>query len=540
MSAAVEPVPTSASWPALCGACGAPATDIHLLPWADLGHAPERAVLACARCDPGGLCLDLDEWTLGRPDWRPDHDGERYTLRDHYLSRCSDVDERVVDGVSWPVHLHSARAVELVDALLDGSVDGAFSLPASPSLGTIVFDAFGLLTDADVGAAGARIEAARPSSGVPRIAGTVELIQPRPPSAITAGEFIAVERPPLRPYVATGDGHSVILARNTTLLIAGPPDVGKSLVGLDLAARLADDEPSNWLGLEVVAGLRVLLVPYPGEGSDEDVAERLGALVPEGAHDRLLVWDRWRRGPAPLADEEGIVALAEELRHSERDIAVLDTGPAFFSGAVDCTKGIPEEAHRALELVREHAQRPVSFVLIVHTRKLDRNARRPPDELEEIGGTFAKKADAAVVIRKEGDMHTPRRRVVFAKCRRGPKPDPLIASFPARDDDGPPRLVAIGTLGGQPIKAGSDAKTIADWVRGHDEPVAVSVICTRFDISPTTLKERRGQALKELGIVRERIPGAGNTMGWGTAEQWKATAERRLGIVDVENGETRP
>lgn len=179
----------------------------------------------------------------------------------------------------------------------------------------------------------------------------------RAPRSRTAAEFLALPREPIEPYVSTADGRSVLLAPGTTLLIAGPSGVGKSLVAYDGAGRLAG-APATWLGLRVVGGLRVLLVPFEGEGSDEDVRDRIDALVPTDARARLHVWDRWRMGPAPRADDLGVRALADEIARLRLDVAMLDTGSAFFGGGFDVSKGVPEEANRALERTRELAGRP--------------------------------------------------------------------------------------------------------------------------------------------------------------------------------------
>ncbi|MGI8623293.1 MAG: AAA family ATPase [Solirubrobacteraceae bacterium] len=336
---------------------------------------------------------------------------------------------------------------------------------------------------------------------------------------VTAADFTRTPRQPLQPYVTTADGRSVVLARGTTLLIAGPSGLGKSLVTVDLVARLAGARPSSWLGLEVAGGLRVLLIPYPGEGSDEDVADRLDALVPEDARERLVVWDRWRLGPAPGADPDGLRALAREAADHAVDVIVPDTGSAFFSGAFDVSKGIPEDANAGLESVRDLAGRPLSFVSPVHTRKKDTRAGSALDELEEVAGTFAKKADAAIVIRRDGEDRGPRRRVTFAKCRRGPEPETVIAQFPGVDSDDPPRLSVVADLGGATVKAGTEGEAIAAWIAEQPAPVPVAEVTARFELSPSTLR-RRAPELDALGVARQRAPGVGNSYAYGTAEQW--------------------
>ncbi len=131
MSALADPS-TSTSKALVCGSCGAPALDVHLLPYPHLAREPERAVLSCGDCDAGGLRLDLDDWTIGCPrlypdDTRPDADEERYTLRDHYLD----------------VKVHGVAAVELVEARLDGSSPdaGSFEPITGKSFDEMLLDA---------------------------------------------------------------------------------------------------------------------------------------------------------------------------------------------------------------------------------------------------------------------------------------------------------------------------------------------------------------------------------------------------------------
>ena len=329
-------------------------------------------------------------------------------------------------------------------------------------------------------------------------------------------DYVALERPPLNPYLATRDGRTVLLAAETALLFAGPSGLGKSLAAaFDLAGRLAAEHPSDWLGFRVRAGLRVLLLSF--EGSDEDTAERAGSIVPDDARDRFLVWDRWRGGPPPRADDGGLERLAAEVRRHAVDVLVIDTGSAFFGGAHDCSKGIPEEAFGAIERVRELAGQPVAVIVVAHTKKADRTGARV-DELEEIAGTFGRKVDTAIVMRRDGERG-PRRRLVFPKTRRGPEPPAKVATLPTEADE-PPRLTLLHDLDTHGVKAGTDAEAIAEYVREQAGVVSPQAIRERFEIADSTLRERRPD-LGRLGITYAPRPAlAGNAHGYGTAEQW--------------------
>lgn len=339
--------------------------------------------------------------------------------------------------------------------------------------------------------------------------------RPSLPACVSAREFAAVAREPLKPYVSTPDGRTVLLARETTLLGAGPSGLGKSLiVCFDLAGRLAAPEGSDWLGLRVCGGLRVLLLSF--EGSDEDTAERI-ALLPQDARDRFSVWDRWRGADLPAADEAGLRLLADEVRRLSVDVLVIDTASAFFGAAFNVDRG--EEAHDAIERLRALSGRRLACIAVAHTRKRQRTATGPVDELEEVSGTFARKADAAVVIRRAADDEDdPHRRVTFPKVRRGRQLAPKLATFPT-EPDALPRLRLIGDVG-RPVKDGTEAEAMAEWIEAQETPVAAGLLCAKFGLSETTLRRRRPE-LEDLGVARGPLPGPGKAQGYGTLEQWR-------------------
>jgi hypothetical protein len=273
------------------------------------------------------------------------------------------------------------------------------------------------------------------------------------------------------------------------------------------------------------------------EGSDEDTAERAG-IVPDSAAERFLVWDRWARGDEPAvplpraADSNSIELLAQRIRDHEIDVLGIDTGSKFFAGAHDVSKGIPEEAFGIIDRIHALARRPLAVVVVAHTRKLANSSTRARDELEEVAGTFGKNADAVVVIRREGDDRGPRRRVVFAKSRRGPEPADVIASFPGRDEPGPPLLSVVAHAGGPAIKEGTEAEEIAEWIRQQPAPVSNATLRARFDLSDSTLNRRR-PLLEDLGIRHGKLQGRGNAHGYGTNEQWVALLGVSFGLEET-------
>lgn len=340
---------------------------------------------------------------------------------------------------------------------------------------------------------------------------------------VTASEFIAKPRQPLDPDVTGNGGRSVLLAAGTALGVAGPSGLGKTLAVIDLAGLLASDCGGRWLGLQVSGARRVLLVVL--EGAEEDIAERVSSLVPQDARDRrLFIDDRWAadRTVPTVAD------IAAAVREHEIDVVFIDTLGAFFEDRYDTSVGIPEQAHRDFEAIRRLSGRNVAFVGSMHTRKRDRAAGTVTDELEELAGTFHKKLDAAVVIRADGDGS--RRRVIFAKIRRGPQIDTVIAALPSGDADEPPRLRIVAEAASK-LREGTEAERIAEWIESHDEPQSVAAITAALDIGDSTLRRRRKQ-LDGLGMRHAPIPGRARTHGYGTVEQW-----RNAGAALTEDGE---
>lgn len=334
-------------------------------------------------------------------------------------------------------------------------------------------------------------------------------------ACVSIRDFVLADRQPLRPFVTSGDGRTVVFAAETTFVIAGTSGIAKSLTMWDLAGRLADDSPSDWLGLRVCGGLRVMLLSF--EGSDEDTAERAQLLVPPGAAGRFTIWDRWRREPMPTAEACGL--LIAELRRQETDVLVIDTARPFFGAGFDVDRG--EEAHEVIEDLRHRSGRQLGVLLITHTKK--RNGAGGPQDLEAIAGTFSRKGDAALLLSSVSNDETDlRRRVTFVKTRRGRKPAPRLVAFPS-DPDAPPRLELAAEVG-RPVTEGTEADAMAAWIADQLQPVAPAELTERFGVSDATLRQRRRLELEALGVTRRQVPGRGNRYAYGTDEQWARIA----------------
>jgi hypothetical protein len=202
--------------------------------------------------------------------------------------------------------------------------------------------------------------------------------------------------------------------------------------------------------------------------------DRLAQLVPEDARDRLHVEDRWSHNSVPSPKD-----LARLVREHGSDVVLIDTLAAWCQRRHDISRGIPEQAHLDLECIRQISGRPIAWIGVAHTRKLDRSGSIT-DELEELAGTIGRKADCAIVVRREG-ADGPRRKVTFAKVRRGPEPPQKIASLPDVDSDAPPRpnrqgcqaglplrSRPVGGLGGSPTSSSMEPRPSRRWVGSRE------------------------------------------------------------------------
>jgi hypothetical protein len=308
-------------------------------------------------------------------------------------------------------------------------------------------------------------------------------------SGTTAREWLARPRPRPEALITSPTGGRALNRRENLLLVAGPPDAGKSLALLDLIGLAASDRGGTWLNLHVAGGQRVLYVP--AEGAEEDVAERLQQLVPDDAQERLVIWDRWREGePTPTR-------LAARVRRREIDVVAIDTVNAWLDGAwaggrYDISKGIPETAQNELEGVRRQSGRPVTFFGAQHTRKRDNSrGRREVDEVEELAGTFAKKADCIVVIRKTGERHE--RKISYARFRNGVPPFDAIGRLPKEGETGPPRIVVDAGVASEAQRKAEerDAKIATD---------ILDLLAAKPDLSQNAIKS--GVSGNESAITR--------------------------------------
>lgn len=351
----------------------------------------------------------------------------------------------------------------------------------------------------------------------------LDAAEPQRGGFLSLPEFLAKERTAGEPYATRS--RASFLGPGSFLMFAGPSNVGKTLAMLDFAGLCASEAGGECVGLHVIGGLRVGIVAL--EGTQEDMQDRLAALIPDDARSRVHLWDHWSDSKLDRS------ALSRWIRTHQIDVLFVDTITAFVQEMGDDTTHGASEAH-FVDLVaplRRSSGRQFAFVATAHSRKGDNSGKtKVVDQLEEIAGTISRKADSALMFRPDGE-ESARVKVYYAKARVGPKPDPIIVKLPDEESTDPPRFEFVAVAGGRPVKQGTEPERIAAFIKKQPRPVTVSVLVAGVEgLSESSLRRRRQNGeLTKHGITHGPLPGQGQTHGYGTAEQWAAITASRLG-----------
>jgi hypothetical protein len=173
------------------------------------------------------------------------------------------------------------------------------------------------------------------------------------------------------------------------VLVAGPREVGKSTLMLELAVAIATDGTTTWLGqaLENRYGLAVILT---GEDTDAVINTRLERLDPDDEAKRIVVYALDGRPLKEIADEIARIPFLS--------LVVVDPARRYIEGDEDGS-GSVSEFFAILEILVQRAT-----VIVVH--HLTKNAA--PSTLQQVRET----------VRGSG-VFLDRPRVVLGCFRRG-------------------------------------------------------------------------------------------------------------------------
>ncbi len=153
------------------------------------------------------------------------------------------------------------------------------------------------------------------------------------------------------------------LALGKLAILEGDPGLGKSLLALDLCARLSTGRP--FPDGTASPGPGNVIVLNAEDGAEDTIRPRLQAL---GA-DLARVYVAHHDEPADLAGVPGwLHALDEDLAHSRALLVVIDPITAFFGAGV--LSGSDQSARRALlPLARLAAKHHCAILLVRHLNK---------------------------------------------------------------------------------------------------------------------------------------------------------------------------
>jgi hypothetical protein len=411
----------------MCACCDAPAQEIRLLPYIDLTRAPERAVLTCEDCDPGGVCVELDDWLYGDAD-SGDVD-TRPTLRDEFLERGGAIVELVDAVLEHPEH--DTRPVEIPertahDVLLDAVLDD------DGSYANALADLVLAESEGDVAAANDVLADFE-----------LELVAGSETTSPSDG-------PVARKLLEVLEGEGVAPKAQRVIVDGLYERAGKRLVDMGEAMRLAS-EPIDYLCAPIAArGFLTMLVGRPGEGKSWLMLALADAVVSGREWVAGMTGFRCKRGAALIVDAENgpvltarrftamgldddgvkiadatglklpgdVLELEALIELAKPDLVVLDSLRRLAPGMREDKSD--DVAPIVAELARIARQYDVALVVIHH--------RSTKQHAADVRGSSAleDQVDLCFVLeRVRGDLDKGRRQLRQIKYRIAPEPKPI-------------------------------------------------------------------------------------------------------------------
>ena len=194
---------------------------------------------------------------------------------------------------------------------------------------------------------------------------------------------------PATPPAVWGDGDQVGWAEGESLLIAGPPGVGKTTLVVQLVAgRLGINK--DVLGMPVQAGARRVL--YLAMDRPPQIARAMARVFDEQHRDvlaeQLVVW----KGPPPADLARNPSLLAEMCQQADADTVIVDSLKDAVLKLSDDESGSGYNRARQAALVEG-----VQVVELHHQRKAS-GENRKPSKLDDVYGSTWITAGAGSVL----------------------------------------------------------------------------------------------------------------------------------------------
>jgi AAA domain len=202
----------------------------------------------------------------------------------------------------------------------------------------------------------------------------------------------------LKPIPATIDG---LLYHGHTLL-AGPPKLGKSYLGLQFAHAVASGDAALG-GLPVSRRGKVLYLAL--EDGERRVKVRTDKLLateqPDWLRDITVVYEL----PHGLDTDPGLDALSATLTADRYELVIVDTYVKAFPGEAgtrDLFKGDYKQMDRLTKLAEKH---DLAILTIIHTRKPGKG--EDGSSLVSVAGTGGRTAAADAILMLSGTSGKP-------------------------------------------------------------------------------------------------------------------------------------
>ncbi len=320
--------------------------------------------------------------------------------------------------------------------------------------------------------------------------------------AQTVGDFLAEEIPALDAIISDG-GQGAILSSGEKLMLAGPPGVGKTNIGLNFGTGLSSG--SGFLGLP--CGLRWNVLYVALEGNRKRLQKRFRKRLRDADAETLSRLHFVRLPALDLSNDAHVQALEELCRRHSIDVLFLDP----LRDAHPWGEDKSEDAARLTRVLdRILAALPnLAIVLIHHVRKPDpRRLTRAEQTLDQIRGSGHLVAACQSVLLVNEDPNEPDKLLAdWVKHRDAEERMAPMFLYFDRDTLSYEVTDRPGT-----VKVSPEAIVNAIISAGgyHEGPSLVHGLMEGAGASERTVRDAIRQARDLSLITEEKVPGSGN------------------------------
>ena len=289
---------------------------------------------------------------------------------------------------------------------------------------------------------------------------------------------------------------------NKITLIEGDPSLGKSLVLIDLLARVTTGRtlPDGSIG-DLVGPVNVLIL-----ASEDDAADTLRPRLEAAGADlsRVYLWEAVTTDQVtrmPLLPED-LAQMASIIDETDAKLVVIDPLSAYLSSRLDSWKD--PDIRRALSpLAVMAADLGVTIILLRHWNKSP-GAGLLYRGLGSIGFTAAARSVLAITRHPEEEEV---RVLICVKSNLGPRPPALAFAIeqagmaPVIRWKGPVEL-ATKDLTGAGRDPSSGRAAVLAFVRGASRPVGIKEVAQALNMNESTARWHLSEAAKDGQLIR--------------------------------------